>query len=85
MAFENMKRMPPNFEPDIITPWTPWRRLMARTVLRAVLDIINNSAEDRNMGDPVAFLNDRNIRDLSDAWELSIPWCKIDELARHEM
>ena len=68
-----MKRTPRFTEPDIVTQWTPWRRLMAKTVLRAVLDIVNHRTESKiSGGDPVAFLQDQTIRDWSDAWELSI-------------
>lgn len=64
------------------THWTPWRRLITKMLVRAVLDIINNIHTDKGVVDPVLFLTDPTTRTWSDMVGASIPWRKIDELTR---
>lgn len=57
----------------------PWKRLAAKIIERAVLDVFNSTAHRTYAAE---FLTDTCIRNWSDAWELSIPWEKIIQLAK---
>jgi len=59
-----------------------WKRLAGRIIIRAVLDIINEAISEDDTSDPRQFLTDRQVRQWSDAWDLSVPWRKIDELTQ---
>lgn len=65
--------------------WTPYRRLLARVIWRAVMDIINNTqikGAGNSVTDPVVFLNDPATRLLMFAGNVSVPWRQIDQLIK---
>ena len=61
------------------TEYTPWKRLAGKIMVRAVLDVIN-APHQQSGREAALYLSDHNIRVWSDAWELSIPWAKIEQV-----
>ena len=57
----------------------PWKRLAAKIIERAVLDVFNSTTHRTPAAE---FLTDTCVRNWSDAWELSLPWRKIIQLAQ---
>lgn len=57
----------------------PWKRLAAKIIERAVLDVFNSATHRTPAAD---FLTDTCVRSWCDAWELSLPWRKILQLAQ---
>ena len=61
----------------------PWKRLLVKMLLRAVLDIINNPhITPKEVDDPVTFLTDPVVRSWSEISGASIPWRRINELIK---
>ena len=63
----------------------PWRRLMAKVIERAVLDLYSTKHSDWEYLAAASFLTDKRVRSLCDAWELWLPWVKIQHLALQKM
>jgi hypothetical protein len=63
----------------------PWKRLVAKIVERAVLDLcFPGGRKPWELDTAIAFLTDEGVRSLCDAWGLWLPWSKIHHLARQE-
>jgi hypothetical protein len=59
----------------------PWRRLMAKVIERAVLDLCSTRQDDLELFAAASFLSDTGVHSLCDAWGLWLPWTKIKHLA----
>ncbi len=58
----------------------PWRRLAAKIIERAVLDVLQGSINHKISG--AYYLTSPDARRWADEWELQLPWDKIQTTAR---